>query len=151
MTDIDARTFSKFGNNDEQLFGGAERWMDNTMGMGNIMDNPMLTGAQTSPYGGMSFFGGMFDNAWGKEGWFNPLAGTILGGLSAYDQYKTNKLNRKATKYALDRKRKEDLDYDKFRAGWGTAFGSDGVGAQPGPTLAAAGPGPRVPASAFGG
>jgi hypothetical protein len=74
-------------------------------------------GANTNPYSSFaSMFGLGGNNRAG--GMFGSLPGYVLGGLSYLDQKKTNDLNRKATQYALDRKRKEDKDYDNYRNTW---------------------------------
>jgi len=60
-----------------------------------------------------------FTNMFGNKGSFgNSLPGYLISAFSALDQNKTNKLNRKATQYALDRKKAEDNMYDKYQKNW---------------------------------
>ncbi len=57
-------------------------------------------------------------DSFGKGGFMSSLPGYAISAFSAYDQNKTNKLNRKATQYALDRKQTEDKAYDKYKSDW---------------------------------
>ena len=57
-------------------------------------------------------------SAFGNGGFMSNLPGYAISAFSAYDQNKTNKLNRKATQYALDRKQTEDKAYDKYKSDW---------------------------------
>ncbi len=54
----------------------------------------------------------------GKGGFMSSLPGYAISAFSAYDQNKTNKLNREATQYAMDRKKTEDKAYDKYKSDW---------------------------------
>ena len=94
-----------------------EEFMNQGDFSGTIDMNPGVnTGVGTGSGGFMDMFDG------GKNGFsssfMGQLPGYALGALSYLDQNKTNKLNRKATQYALDRKQTEDKAYDKYKSDW---------------------------------
>ncbi len=60
----------------------------------------------------------MSPGSMGKGGFMSSLPGYAISAFSAYDQNKTNKLNREATQYAMDRKKTEDKAYDKYKSDW---------------------------------
>jgi len=96
-------------------------WGVTDQGLGDGYGTNVETGITTgAPQVGGSSFMDMFSggNKGFQSSFMGQLPGYILGGLSYVDQKKTNDLNRKSTKYALDRKQTEDKAYDKYKSDW---------------------------------